>query len=147
VIDAILHTDMTAHSTYHMTLLNQLATNAPFVVVDENSRVLLVDLMAHLCDLSNVAKPFRLSFIWCDKVTIEFFNQGRLEKSQGFPVKPNMDYENTTVAQNMIAFIDFLEDYFNVVGKVFPQLADYLQNAFENRNEWKRLMQKDGKPP
>jgi hypothetical protein len=31
--------------------------------------------MVHMCDLANIARPFQLSRNWCDRVTVEFFNQ------------------------------------------------------------------------
>lgn len=150
VIDCILHTDMGVHSTYHMPILAQLVLeNLSFDVEDEKYRVLLVDLMVHMCDLANIARPFPLSKNWCDRVTVEFFNQGALEKTLGFSVKPNMDCSSTTVAQNMVNFIDALAEYIRIIGQVIPEIAEYYEMAFQNRAEWEKLiqLQKEGKEP
>jgi len=151
VINCILHTDMALHATYHMPILEQHLESGSFTISDETSRTLFVDLLAHLCDLSNVARPFLVSKNWCDRVTEEFFNQGELERLQGFPVRPNMDHTNTTVAHNMVSFIDILETYFKAFAVLVPEISDFIKIAFDNKREWEKMVKnykfKKSEPP
>merc|ERR1712232_1354135 len=88
VIDAVLHTDMTKHFA-SVGQLNALLVSIPAdeLCTGENAWFVM-QLLLHLADISNPAKPDNLFVQWADRCLDEFFLQGDKEKEMNLPVTP-----------------------------------------------------------
>jgi cAMP-specific phosphodiesterase 4/calcium/calmodulin-dependent 3',5'-cyclic nucleotide phosphodiesterase len=65
-------------------------------------------MIIHGSDISNPAKPDKISSLWTKRVYDEFFIQGDLEKEKGLTVSMFCDRESTNVNKAMIGFINFV---------------------------------------
>eukprot|EP01116_Phalansterium_solitarium_P013432 TRINITY_DN30795_c0_g1_i1.p1 TRINITY_DN30795_c0_g1~~TRINITY_DN30795_c0_g1_i1.p1 ORF type:complete len:1211 (+),score=461.31 TRINITY_DN30795_c0_g1_i1:111-3743(+) len=144
IISAILNTDM----NNHFDLLNKfnahMATHS-FADRSPESRQLLINMILHLSDISNVCRPFDLSKKWSDLVIAEFFYQGDLEKQKGMTVSPLMDRNNTDQNKMSVGFIDFIVmPGVTALGKVIPEVNELAQNLTTNKAIWQ---ERAGGPP
>ena len=71
-------------------------------------RVTICKTLLHAADISNPAKPWKVSKQWSDRVIQEFFAQGDREKEAGLEVSPNMDRDTTDPARVALNFTDFI---------------------------------------
>jgi len=68
----------------------------------------LLNMFLHSSDISNPAKPDKISSLWTERVYGEFFVQGDLEKAKNLPISAFCDRETTNINQAMIGFINFV---------------------------------------
>ena len=68
----------------------------------------LLNMFLHSSDISNPAKPDKISSLWTERVYGEFFIQGDLEKAKNLPISAFCDRETTNINQAMIGFINFV---------------------------------------
>ena len=68
----------------------------------------MLDMFLHCSDISNPAKPSRVSTLWTQRVYAEFFKQGDLEKEKGLTVSLLCDRDTTDINKAMIGFINFV---------------------------------------
>ena len=73
----------------------------------ENQQCIL-NMIIHFSDISNPAKPNKISNEWTKRVYEEFFIQGDLEKKKGLRVSMFCDRETTNINKAMIGFINFV---------------------------------------
>jgi len=137
LVGSILATDMAGHAK----LFGRLKT---FVAAREDEehrlepddRLFLCDVVVHLADLSNPAKPWDLSKQWADRVQAEFFKQGDLEKRHRFPVSPNMDRDTTPDWKLALGFSDFIvKPLFSTAAQLLT-LPHALECLADNRARW-----------
>ena len=93
----------------------------------------VLNMLIHSADISNPAKPSKISQQWTDKVYEEFFRQGDLEKSMGIPISMMCDRLSTNVNQAMIGFISFVVmPTIDILFNILPELPEYSKNIQEN---------------
>lgn len=91
-------------------------------------------------DISNPARPFKLSQKWANCVSEEFYKQGELEAKMGLPISPNMDREATNQVAMQLAFIEFIvRPYFTVLAETFPRMVSFTDVLRENCDHWNEL--------
>ena len=73
----------------------------------ENQQCVL-NMIIHCSDISNPAKPDKISNEWTKRVYEEFFIQGDLEKKKGLNISMFCDRENTNINKAMVGFINFV---------------------------------------
>ena len=73
----------------------------------ENQQCIL-NMIIHGSDISNPAKPDKISNEWTKRVYGEFFIQGDLEKKKGLNISMFCDRENTNINKAMVGFINFV---------------------------------------
>ena len=73
----------------------------------ENQQCVL-NVIIHASDISNPAKPDKISNEWTKRVYEEFFIQGDLEKKKGLTVSMFCDRDTTNINKAMIGFINFV---------------------------------------
>ena len=82
--DCIMATDMSNHASIVKTLSemgeNSQKNKNEKRKLSENDRAKLLPIILHIADLSNPAKGFGDAKEWADKVCMEFFQQGDVEK-------------------------------------------------------------------
>jgi hypothetical protein len=124
MIDCILSTDMANHqkvlSAVKIKIENydiEKGKNFEKIFEDNNEDDLgklyenqqcILNMIIHGSDISNPAKPDKISSLWTKRVYDEFFIQGDLEKEKGLTVSMFCDRENTNVNKAMIGFINFV---------------------------------------
>lgn len=90
MIGAILATDMSEHISKFAQFKGKVLDSDFDASTIENKKM-VVEMMFHLCDISNAAKPFEICRKWTDLLFVEFFHQGDLEKEKGLPISMFMD--------------------------------------------------------
>ena len=73
----------------------------------ENQQCIL-NMIIHASDISNPAKPDKISNEWTKRVYGEFFVQGDLEKQKNLSISNFCDRNSTNINQAMIGFINFV---------------------------------------
>jgi len=97
----------------------------------------LMKVLLHSADISNPAKPWKVSKRWSDNVVAEFFAQGDREKREGLTVSPNMDRDTTDQSQLSLNFIDFIvAPFFFALTAMFPKMKHCCDFLVENRHRW-----------
>jgi hypothetical protein len=79
MIGAILATDMALHFS-KMGILKGKLENEEFDPTTQEEKKFLCESIFHLCDISNVSKPWDLCEQWTNLLFVEFFKQGDSEK-------------------------------------------------------------------
>ncbi|GMH36345.1 hypothetical protein BSKO_04213 [Bryopsis sp. KO-2023] len=90
IIDMVLSTDM----ALHFELMKRFNEKLEVVAGDMNKwecKSLLLQMILHIADISNPARPFPVASRWAELVIMEFLQQGDREKSLGLEVSAACD--------------------------------------------------------
>lgn len=157
IIEGVLATDMAKHPTVIGAIKNRAESfnikegkNFTKMFIETNTNQLfdaqqqVLNMLIHTSDISNPAKPNKISGQWTDRVYEEFFRQGDLEKKLGIEVSMMCDRLTTNVNKQMIGFINFvvlptIEILFNIL----PEIPEYLINIKENLKKHQEEYKKD----
>ena len=139
-INLILATDM----ALHFKLVNEAKEKVEKKIFDlnkEEDRLLSMELLMKIGDISNVSRPFKVADQWCDVLNMEFYNQGDLEKASGIGyTSPLNDRENSNKAKSQIGFYQFIcLPLYTVVAEIFPPLIVNRDSVLSNLEKWKEL--------
>ena len=111
--------------------------------LNDRERGILVKGLLHAADISNPAKPFRISKAWSDLVIEEFFQQGDRELREGLPVSPNMDRNKTFQDEMSLNFLDVIVcPFYLVFAPLMPRLHHVYKHLVVNRNEWDMILRR-----
>lgn len=116
---------------------------------DSEHRLLSMQLLLKVGDISNVSRPFELADKWCDILNNEFFRQGDLEKQTGIGLtSPLNDRDHSDKPKSQIGFYNFIcLPLYNVVAKMFPPLSVNVDSLKSNLETWKGLAAQNAPPP
>ena len=104
----------------------------------------VLNMLIHSADISNPAKPSKISQQWTDKVYEEFFRQGDLEKKLEIPISMMCDRLTTNVNQAMIGFISFVVmPTIDILFNFLPEIPEYSKNIHENLKKHQLEFSKD----
>ena len=157
IIEGILATDMKKHQKVIGKIKNRAEVfkikngknfNKIFNETDANklfdAQQEVLNMLIHSADISNPAKPIKISEQWTDKVYEEFFRQGDLEKKMGYPVSMMCDRLTTNVNQAMIGFISFVVmPTIDILYNILPELPEYSKYIQENLKKYQLEFSKD----
>ena len=144
IIEGILSTDMANHQKVLANVKAKIGefqidkgVNFNKIFKDESklfdNQQIMLDMFLHCSDISNPAKPQRISTIWTQRVYAEFFKQGDLEKEKGLPVSLLCDRDTTDINKAMIGFINFVtKPSFEILVNLVPECSAYLSNMKQN---------------
>ena len=144
MIQGILSTDMANHQKILSNVKAKISEfeiknglNFNKIFIDENklfdNQQIMLNMFLHCSDISNPAKPNRISLIWTQKVYAEFFKQGDLEKEKGLNVSLLCDRDTTDINKAMIGFINFVvKPTFEILVNIIPECNGYLYNIKHN---------------
>ena len=155
MIDCIIATDMANHAKHLNTLKAKLETfdirngkNVERMIFPDNvaktyeNQQMVLNMCIHSADVSNPAKPVHLNKIWVEKVFIEFFNQGDLEKEKNLPVSLLCDRETTNIIKSQIGFINFVVvPTFETLMNIIPHINPYMDIIKANLKRYENLLQ------
>ena len=147
IMNLILSTDMASHFDITKEIdsllqspmkgTNDGGSRARRKVLGLPERAVLSQGIMHLADISNPAKPWRVSKAWSDLVLEEFFMQGDREQQLGLPISPNMDRRTTKQEILSLNFIDFIvTPIFIATTNILPAMKKACDILASNRNEW-----------
>jgi 3',5'-cyclic-nucleotide phosphodiesterase len=140
-IKIILSTDMARH--FDLVKRAQAAVDeGSFDMSDDEFRLLGLQLIMKVGDISNVSRPFELADRWCDILNEEFFHQGDLEKESGIGLtSPLNDRETSNKPKSQIGFYNFIcLPLYSVVAKLYTPLQVQVDQVKSNLEQWKALV-------
>ncbi|PRP89163.1 hypothetical protein PROFUN_01883 [Planoprotostelium fungivorum] len=136
IVSAILATDMANHFELMSKFTTHINTQ-PFNQKNPDSRQLLMNIILHMADISNVTRPFELSKTWCDAIQEENMRQGDLEKEKDLLISPYMDRNNMDQPKMTLGFIDYMVNpMFTSLKKVIPEVDVVVEQLHRNRATW-----------
>lgn len=140
MIRLILATDM-AHHFKLVKQLQEILDAGGLNLADGEHRVLMMQMLLKVADISNVSRPFETADKWCDVLCEEFFRQGDNEKKQGIELtSPLNDRENSNKPKSQIGFYNFIcIPLYQAVARAFPPLEVNLNSVKANLEVWKKL--------
>ncbi|OHT07889.1 3'5'-cyclic nucleotide phosphodiesterase family protein [Tritrichomonas foetus] len=139
-VKLILSTDMAHH--FEIVKKSQgLVDENKWDWQDFDTRILGMQLILKVADISNVSRPFEYANEWCDILNREFFRQGDLEKSTGIGLtSPLNDRDNSDKPKSQIGFYNFIcLPLYSVTAKVYPELQVNVESVKSNLEKWKEL--------
>lgn len=141
IIKLILATDMAHHFQLIKKTTEILDANEFSYDIDEH-RLLTLQLILKVGDISNVSRPFTLADKWCDVLNQEFFRQGDHEKEQGFGLtSPLNDREHPDKPKSQIGFYNFVcMPLYQAIARICPPLEVNLNSVKANLEVWKSMM-------
>ena len=139
MISCVLYTDMTKHNLT-IDFMKEITSNKKSKEKDYHQDYM--NLLIHSADISNPTKKYHLYYQWAKMVVEEFFQQGDKEKELG--LKCSFDRETTTIYQNQLGFINYIEiPFFNLFVQTFPKLNFLMDNLNNNKAEILKLQEKE----
>ena len=142
-IQLILATDMAHHGDI-VARAKGAVENGPFNFKDPELRLLGLQLLLKVADISNVARPFAIANKWCDILNEEFFHQGDLEKETIGLTSPMNDRNASNKPKSQIAFYTYVcAPLYNVVAKIYPPLQVNVAQLEANQACWVKLAEDD----
>jgi 3',5'-cyclic-nucleotide phosphodiesterase len=140
-IKIILSTDMARH--FELVKKAQAAVDEEsFDMANEEYRLLGLQLIMKVGDISNVSRPFELADRWCDILNVEFFHQGDMEKQSGIGLtSPLNDRETSNKPKSQIGFYNFIcLPLYTVVAKLYTPLQVQVDQVKANLERWKAIV-------
>jgi hypothetical protein len=139
-IKMILATDMAQHFDF-VKQAEAAVDDGTVAVESPEMRLLGLQLVMKVADISNVSRPFQYADAWCDILNNEFFRQGDLEKAQGIKFTSLLnDRETADKPKSQIGFYTFVcLPLYTALAKMFPQLQLQVENVKANLDKWKEL--------
>jgi 3',5'-cyclic-nucleotide phosphodiesterase len=135
----ILATDM----AHHFELVKKAGA-----ALDENKfdftnpefRLLGLQLLLKVGDISNVSRPFPLAEKWCEILDNEFFHQGDLEKKSSFGLtSPLDDRDNSNRPKSQASFYKLIcLPIYQTVARLYPPLQVNVYSINSNLAEWQK---------
>ena len=141
-ISLILSTDMAKH--FDLVKKGQaLTSNNEFDWENPEHKLLVLQILIKIADISNVSRPFKYADLWCDILNQEFFHQGDLEKSSGIGLtSPLNDREHPDKPKSQIGFYNFVcLPLYDVAASILPPLKVNADSVRSNLEKWKELQQ------
>ena len=147
-IKLILATDMARHFDLVKGATAALDENR-FDFKEPDLRLLGLQLLLKVADISNVARPFEIADKWCDILNEEFFHQGDLEKSTGIGLtSPLNDRDTANKPKSQIGFYNFIcLPLYTLVARLYPELECNVEQLKSNLERWKELVAQQAPPP
>ena len=149
MIDGIIATDMANHqkvlsATKAKIETYQIHSGQNFINIFDvetaklfDAQQCILNMALHTADISNPAKPGKISDAWTDRVYGEFFIQGDLEKKMGLPVSLLCDRETTNINKAMIGFINFVVmPTIDILVDLIPEVSQYGINIRNNLKKY-----------
>lgn len=106
-----------------------------------DAQQVILNMCLHTADISNPAKPGKISEAWTQKVYAEFFRQGDTEKKLNIQVSLMCDRETTNINKAMIGFINFVvKPTIDILVNLIPQVSEYEDNIICNLKKYENAL-------
>ena len=145
-VSLILATDM-AHHFELVKKAQEFLDEGSFDFEKPEARLLSMQLILKVGDISNVSRPFNLADKWCDILNQEFFRQGDLEKKSIGLTSPLNDRDHEDKPKSQIGFYNFIcLPLYNTVARIFKELEVNVQSLQSNLETWKQIAAQNAPP-
>ena len=136
-IDLILSTDMAKHFQY-IDMSSDLHNAGRDWHESQQDRVLIMQLIIKIADISNVARKFEIADQWCAILCEEFFRQGDLERAQGMEYSsPMNDRMHLDKAKSQIGFYkNVCLPLFEITSSIVHGMDDVVDQVKSNLDKW-----------
>ena len=99
-------------------------------------RLLVLQIVLKVADLSNISKGLKYYLAFTDRVLEEFHTQGDDEKRQGLPVTPDHDRERSNPAASQLSFVRYVVNpLYAALDQLIP-LELQLDHLLEVEQHW-----------
>ena len=128
----VLATDFAAHRQFLDDFKAYLASH-PQDFTDPQFLTWVACALMKAADIANTSKPFPQAKIWGQRVMMEFWAQGVMEKQANLPVGPLNDPETVQLNAAQAGFIRFAAmELFELLAQVDPGLQEMVDNLRSN---------------
>jgi len=154
VIELVLGTDLHFHQK-QLSKLQQLARlvdrdEEPFIDFKQfdsaaiprvrgvmNEKLFMMEIALHLSDIANPTKKLTASIEWTNRITSEFYKQGDMERSMKLPISPGCDRSTNVIANQALAFIDFIvSPLWEAYLSIDVEAAKFIKGIERSRAYW-----------
>jgi hypothetical protein len=136
VEDIVLATDFAVHRQFLDDFREYLATHRQDFSDDAFASWVCRALMK-AADIANVSKPFPQAQVWGQRVMMEFWAQGVMEKRYCLPVGPLNDPETVQINAAQAGFIRFAAlDLFELLRQVEPEIGEMVEHLRTNMSHY-----------
>ena len=140
IIHLILATDM----AFHFKLIkqgNEILEQGALNLKEESHRLMAMELIMKVSDISNVSRPFVYADRWCEVLSEEFWRQGDKEKELGMPYSSDLtNREGQNKAKGQVGFYTFVcLPLYTLIARLFPELQVNLDSMKSNLERWKQI--------
>ncbi|KAI8351186.1 hypothetical protein BD560DRAFT_318042, partial [Blakeslea trispora] len=139
ISNLILSTDMENHVALEQQaykLASCMDSQHKMLPKSHSTSQVLSHLLLHAADISNMARPWKISKLWSDRITKEFLHQGDQEKKEKLTVSHGMDRNTVSQAMNSIRFGQFILPFFQSVACLLPKSYPLVDSIIENCKRW-----------
>ncbi|KAG2485174.1 hypothetical protein HYH03_016064 [Edaphochlamys debaryana] len=113
--------------------------------VDENEKLLSLQLAMKAADLGHLGEQLEVHKKWLAGLEEEFFRQGDKEKALGLPISPLFDRAKQGVSKSQVGFYDFVAlPLVHALTSRFPGAQPLMRTFVSNYNHWRGV---EGQPP
>jgi len=113
---------------------------------EEKHRIILLEAIVHLSDLSTATKPWEQCRVWSARVLKEFIDQGHKETAFGIPMEPLNDGSQSNVGRGQKGFIAYVVaplweiwDDFVTAGKPEGTTCEPMDWLNKNLDQWEAI--------
>jgi len=112
-------------------------------IYNSNNKLLFMELLVHMSDISNPLKPQELSLNWAYRCVSEFMIQGDLEKQNNLPIlKDLFDRDIVNFNKSQVGFIEYVcIPLYDTLVYVFDDI--YRDNVNNNLKNFKSNIEED----
>lgn len=130
-------TPVPSASAHDLQALAQAAVAGVMTPVDENERMLSLQIAIKAADICNLCDPPETHIRWVQMLEEEFFRQGDVERELGMTISPLFDRNKPGVSKSQVVFMDIVAvPIFTALASVFPGSEPLLQGLMANYNHW-----------
>ena len=132
VEEVVLATDFAVHRQFLDEFRAYLSARPPDFA-DPEYQSWITRAVMKAADIANTSKPFAQAKLWGQRVMMEFWAQGVMEKRQNLPVGPLNDPETVQLNAAQAGFIRFAAlELFELLATVDPSLSELVSNLHTN---------------
>jgi hypothetical protein len=144
VVDMVLSTDMAVHFDLLASFRaarEREAGRSPVLWSSSADRALAFQMLVHLSDLANPARPFPLALRWAERVVSEFLAQGEAEVASGVAVSAMCDREKVSMPRAQLNFVSiFLRPTLDAAADAVPSWAAAARTCLDDTvRKWEWL--------
>jgi hypothetical protein len=100
----------------------------------------VVRALMKAADIANTSKPFPQAEVWGQRVMMEFWAQGVMEKQASLPVGPLNDPETVQLNAAQAGFIRFAAmELFELLSRIDPGLGEMVDNLRSNMDRYEEM--------
>ena len=145
VEDVVLATDFAVHRQFLDEFRTYVGEHKPDLANPEY-RLWAARAIMKAADIANTSKPFPDAQVWGERVMMEFWAQGVMEKRNNLPVGPLNDPETVQLNAAQAGFIRFAAlELFELLSTIEPALTELVDNLRSNLDVYEEMArQSDG---